>query len=208
MWHVPRDLIGTVVWPAKTMGRLLGEGRGARRAFSAVVLAGVLYAASSAALALAGAVPMAPVLPAVSPDNYYFWQMLFALPFALAAWLLVSLVISLAGRSRTPRGTFGRTAACAGFATAVPLILAWLPSAGEAVLMSLGMGQEELVGILSTPGWAQTLYLAVYLAAAVWAAALFGVGAGLSRKLGGGRAALAGVAGAAALTALYVFLVR
>ncbi|MBN2265701.1 MAG: hypothetical protein JW775_07810 [Candidatus Aminicenantes bacterium] len=160
---------------------LLGGKRGAGRSgpgnkrslrVAAALLAGVavLSMLSSAVLGASGAVPTAPVFIGLDVDNYYFWQMIFILPLIFAVWVLASAVLMAFGA-----GSFDRRAVLAEAAVAwgLPLLFAWVPSAVQAALMALGMGQAEWVDILSEPGLWQALYLATYAAAAVWAVAGF-----------------------------------
>ena len=134
-----------------------------RRAALRLCAVGGLYAAASAVLAVAGAVPAAPVIAGMGVDNYYAWQIVFVLPLIVAAWILASGVILALGEKGARK-----SAVLAGTAWAFsgPLFAAWVPTAVEAAFMALGMGQEEWVGILSEPGLWQILYIAVYAGAA------------------------------------------
>jgi len=175
------------------------------RAFLFVGGVGVLYAATSAVLGIAGAVPTAPVFFGLDADNYYFWQMALAVPLVLAAWILASGVLLAVGKKE-----HGRTAVLAetAWAWGRPLLVAWVPSAVQAGFMALGMGQEEWVGILSRPGFWQTVYLAFYAGAGALAVRDFILAARLVHKKSWLGAVLAGIAAAAVVLGAYVAFIR
>jgi hypothetical protein len=198
----------TLASPARAMKRLLEEPRPARRAAQAVLAVGILYALSSVALAGAGAVPLAPALLRLRAENYYFWQTFLVIPVILLAWVLVSGVIRLLLRKEPGCAPFDRTAALTGVALAASLFVAWIPSGLTAVLMVMGMGQEELADMLSQPGLWQTLYLACYFLAAFGAAALLVLVARLSQRNVKGRNTAVGIAAAALLAGLFVVFIR
>jgi len=176
-----------------------------RRAALGLGLTGLAYAATSALLALAGAVPVAPVIAGLDVDNYYAWQIVFILPLIFAVWVLSSGVLLALGTKGIHRSD---VLAKASRAWGGPLLLAWVPSAVEALFAALGMGQTEWVGILSEPGVWQTLYLAVYAAAAVWAAARFVRTARSIHKRSWPAAIMTGLAAAAVAIAVYALFVR
>jgi hypothetical protein len=176
-----------------------------RRAGLGLGLAGLAYALSSAALALAGAVPVAPVIPGLDIDNYYAWQMVFALPLVFAVWVLSSGVLLALGTRGVHRSD---VLAKAARAWSGPLLLAWAPAAVEAVFAVLGMGQTEWVEILSEPGVWQTLYLALYAAAAAWAVSRFVRTARSIHKRSWPAAVMTGLAAAAVAVGAYALLVR
>lgn len=174
---------------------------------AAVLLAGVaaLYIITSALLAVAGAVPTAPVFFGLDADNYYFWQMVFILPLAFAVWLLAAGVLLATGKKDCARSAVLAEAA---LAWGVPLFIAWVPSAVQAAFMALGMGQEEWVGILSEPGVWQAVYLGFFLVAGVWAVGDF-IWAGRNvHKKSWPPAVLSGVAAFALAAAAYVAFIR
>lgn len=174
---------------------------------AAVLLTGVavLYIVTSAVLGASGAVPTAPVFFGLDVDNYYFWQMVFILPLVFAVWVLASGVL-LATRKKG----FARSAVLVEAASAwgVPLIVAWAPSAAQAVFMALGMGQEEWVGILSEPGVWQTIYLGFFLAAGVYGIRDFVLAARLVHKKSWTAAVLTGGAASVVAIAAFVAFVR
>lgn len=176
-----------------------------RRAALSLGLAAAAYALTSFVLALAGAVPLAPVVAGIDIDNYYFYQILFILPLVLAVWVLSSGVLLALGTKGCHRSD---VLAKASRAWGRPLLLAWVPAAAEALFAALGMGQQEWVDILSKPGLWQTLYVSIYAAAGVWAVAGFvGVARSIHKK-SWPTAVLTGIAAAAVALSLYVLFVR
>jgi hypothetical protein len=200
----------TAVYPRTAMKRLLGEARPTRKAAQAVGFVGALYAATSLALAAVGAVPLASVFLGIRPENYYVWQMVFIIPYALLAWALVAELIRLAGKHE-PRGPGSeKTAALAGIAIAAALFIAWIPMALATAFMAVGMSQAELADILSRPGVWQVLYIAIYILAGVSAAVLLtlAVGLGQLEKAGRGRTIMVGLLAAAVFAGTFVLFVR
>jgi hypothetical protein len=176
-----------------------------RQAALALGLAALAYALTSFVLGLAGAVPVAPVVAGIGVDNYYFYQILFILPLVLAVWVLSSGVLLALGTKGCHRSD---VLVKASRAWGGPLLLAWAPSAVEALFAALGMGQQEWVDILSKPGFWQTLYLGVYAAAAVWAALKFVRAARSIHKKSWPTAVLTGLAAAAVAIGMYALFVR
>jgi hypothetical protein len=168
-------------------------------------LAALAYALTSAVLAAAGSVPKAPVIAGMDVDNYYAWQIVFILPVVFAVWVLASGVLLALGTKGCHRSDvlFRASRAWGG-----PLLLAWAPSAVEAVFAALGMGQAEWVDILSKPGIWQTLFIAVYAAAAAWAAVRFVQAARSIHKRSWPAAVLTGLAASAVAIGTYVLFVR
>ena len=149
------------------------------------------------------------VLP-IRPENYYFWQTFFAVPFAVLAWAAASGLIHGLGRQVQVRGPFKRNASRAGAAVAAALFMAWLPMALAALLLVFGMDQEEIVGLLSLPGPWQVFDLALYVLAAGAAVVLLTLAAGQGEftKAGRVRAALVGTLTTAVLASLFAIFIR
>lgn len=202
--------VAPAVFPARTMRQLLAEPRPARAAAVAVGFVGLLYALTSAVMALAGAVPLATALLPIAPENYYFWQTLFILPWTLLAGALTYGVLRLASGQAKSGPAAMRTAAATGVALATSLFVAWIPAVLAALFLALGMGQQELVEILSEPGGAQVVYLGLYVLAAAAAVVLFVLAArvGKTEKKARIKATLAGVLAAALLAVGFMLCVR
>jgi hypothetical protein len=178
-----RYLFGTIFLPRRAFGRLMADPRPMRRGVQAVLLAGALWVLTTAVLAVTGAVPMAPIFLHVRVENYHFWQMLFILPLFFLIWIFASVLVHVLGRGSRKGGSLRRTLAVFGFSLAGPVILLWAPQTAIAVFYGLGMGQQEMVDILSGPGRAQTLYLAAHGLALLWAYSLCSVAASVSQKI-------------------------
>jgi hypothetical protein len=190
---------------AKARQRAFARRHPLRRAAFFLALVGLAYAASSTVLALAGNVPMAPVAAGLDIDNYYAWQIVFALPLVFAVWILAAGVLLALGTKGCHRSDI---LVRASRAWGGPLLLAWVPSAVEAGFAALGMGQTEWVEILSSPGPWQTLYLAFYGAAALWALVRFVRAARTIHKTSWAGAVATGFAAAVLAVGLFVLFVR
>jgi hypothetical protein len=202
--------VATAASPAQSMKRLLSEPRPIRRAAQAVGFVGALYAAVSFALAAVGAVPLSTVFLQIAPENYYFWQTVFAVPYVLLVWALIAGLMRLLKNREQGGPAFEKTAALAGIALAGSLFLAWIPLALAALFMVFGMGQAELVDILSRPGLWQVLYFAIYLLAGIAAAWLLTLAAGLGhfKKAGRARTVIVGILAAAVLAGTFMMFIR
>jgi hypothetical protein len=194
--------------PAKTMKSRLTAYRKRHPLRSAAFflgLAALAYVLTSAVLALTGDIPTAPVLSGIGPDNYYAWQILFILPLVLAVWVLASGVLLALGTKGCHRSdVLVRSSRAWGG----PLLLAWVPSAVRAGFAAVGMGQAEWVDILSEPGPWQTIYLAFYAAAGIWAVSRFVGVARTIHKKSRPAAVATGLAAAVVAIGLYVLFVR
>jgi hypothetical protein len=178
-----RYFLGTIFVPHQTFRRLMDDARPFGRGFRTLALAGLLCALTAMALAAAGAVPMAPTFLPLRTENYYFWQALFTLPILFSAWIVTSLVVHILGGGRKSGGSLKKTLAVFGFAQAAPLLLLWVVQTVIAVFYGLGMGQQEMVDILSAPSSVQTVFLAIFAAALAWALLLACLAASISQKI-------------------------
>ncbi len=203
-----RYSFGTAVSPAKSLDLLSRDEHRLWHAAEAVVFAGLLYAAVSIALAAAGAVPLAPAFIDIEADNYYAWQALFSLPFVLLSWVLAAGLLHVLGRGKKKAGTFDDSLAASGAAAAASLVIAWVPLAVITLFMVLGMRQEEMVGILSPPGFWQTVDIAWYVVAGLSAPVFMTLAAMRSHKLTPLRALAAGLLAGAVLAGMFVIFMR
>jgi hypothetical protein len=201
-------LTSALFQPGKPMRGLLKMQHPARPALLAVGGVGVLYLITSAVLAVAGAVPSAPIFFGMDVDNYYFWQMIYILPLILVIWLLAAGILRLLGKRDKGGPGFGGTEALAGVALSSALFLAWIPSAVEAAFMASGMGQGEWVDLFSKPGPWQTAYLVFYAVAAALALRNLMLAARLLRKKSGPGAVMPGLAAAALAIGAYILFIR
>jgi hypothetical protein len=203
-----RYFFGTVFIPVRAFGRLMDDARPFGRGFRTLAVAGVLCSLTAAALAVMGAVPMAPVFLPLRTENYYFWQMLFTLPLLLTAWIVTSMVVHILGGGRKRGGSLKKTLALFGFVQAAPLLLVWIAQTVIAVFYGLGMGQQEMADILSAPSTAQSAFLAVFGAAFVWLFVLSCLAASVSQKIRWAGALVLGVLAGVLFVGPAVFLLR
>ena len=140
-----------------------------------ILLVGLLYTLTIAGFAVSGAAPMIPAWIEIPAQNFYFWELFFALPTFLLAWILSAAAAHLLGHSEkaAAKPSFAKSLAAQGFAIALPLLATWIPATTAAVLMLLGLGQVELVDILSAPGFWQGFALFWLIAAILWVFLLF-----------------------------------
>ncbi|MGA2532929.1 MAG: hypothetical protein ABSG19_07805 [Candidatus Aminicenantales bacterium] len=202
--------VATAYAPLKSMQRLLGEPRPLLASARAVGFVGVLYALTSIVLALVGAVPLAPVFIGLRPENYYVWQMIFVVPCILLAWGLATAVVLGPRKRWRGRTAVKKTVALTGVALAGSLFIAWVPTAIETVFMVIGMGQVELVELLSRPGGWQALYVGLHILAGMAAAVLLtlAAGQGCLPKAGRGRTGAVGIAAAALAAVVFILFIR
>jgi hypothetical protein len=202
--------VGPAFSPMKAVQRLLSEPRPIRAAVWAVGFVGALYTLTSMILALVGAVPLAPVLIGIRPENYYVWQMIYVIPCIVLAWALASALILLPGKKEKGRPDIERTMSLAGVALASSLFIAWIPMALRTLFQAAGMGQAEFVELLSQPGAWQVLYVSLFVLAGMAAAVLLTLasGQGCLPKAGRGKTAAVGIIAAAAVAGTYSLFIR
>jgi hypothetical protein len=197
---------GTIIHPGRTFKAVSVGPRPLSTGLKAVPAAGALYALTAGGLAVSGALVTAPAVLSLAPENYYFWEMIFALPVFVLAWLAAGFAGGLAGRGRAS-GSFKGYLSSLGLALAVPTLLAWIPQGVLAVLLLLGRKQEEVMEWTAHPGIIQTAGLACQLLAAVWMFGLAAAAARSARGLGPARAAAVGLMTTAVfLAAMLVFI--
>lgn len=203
-----RYFFGTVFVPGRSFRRLMDDARPFGRGFRTVVATGILCSLTAAALAVTGAVPMAPIFLPLRTENYHFWQMLFTLPMLLTVWVATSIIVHLLGGGGRKGGSLKKTLALFGFAQGTPIFLVWIVQTVIAVFYGLGMGQKEMVDILSAPSTAQTVFLAVLGAALAWSFLLACLAASVSQKVKWAYALFLGVLAEGLFVGSVVFLLR
>lgn len=159
---------GTVFRPNRAFAALQSDPKRASKGFRAVFIPGFLFAVTAGLLAFGGALVAAPPLLPLAGVNYYFYQMIFALPVFLLGWVLTAAFARAFGRWRGGTSSFKGTLAALGFAFGVPALAAWIPQAVFAALTLLGMGQDEFMDLTAQPGLQRTIAFAVQGLVAVW----------------------------------------
>ena len=198
---------GTILHPGRTFKAIASGPRPLSAGLKAVLTAGILCALAAAGLAVSGALVTAPAVLKLAPENYYFWEMLFALPVCVLAWLAAGFAGGLAGRGRGS-GSFKGYLAALGPALALPTLLAWIPQAVLAVLLLFGRRQAEVMEWTAHPGIVQTVGLGCQLLTVVWMIFLAAAAARSARGLGPARSAAAGFLTAAVFLAVLIVFIR
>jgi hypothetical protein len=159
---------GTVVRPFSTFESLPSDPKGFAKGFRAILIPAVLFTITSGLLAVGGALLPAPAVLPLGGENYYFYQIFFALPVLLAAWAVAAVVARLLGSRRRGTGTLRGTLAALGFAFGLPALAAWIGQAIFAALILAGMSQEEFMELTAAPGPARTVAFAGQAFIAAW----------------------------------------
>lgn len=188
-----RYLGGTLFHPGRTFQALQSDPKMVSKGFKAILLIGILYTLTVAMLAAGGALITAPAVIAISAENYYFFEMFFALPVVAAGWILAAGFARLLSKSGKGSGSFEGTLAALGFAVTVPMFVTWIPETIFAALLLLGMTQEEFMDLMAQPGFFQIFGWAYQIAAVAWMLVLVMIAVGISQKLKWGRAVLVGL---------------
>jgi hypothetical protein len=189
--NIGRAIGGTIIHPRRTFKAISSGPRPLAAGLKAQLVVSVLYALAAAGLAVSGALVTAPPVLRIVPENYYFWEMIFALPVFVLAWLLAGLLSGLATLGKAS-GPFKGYLSSLGLALAVPALLAWVPQAILSVMLLLGRKQEEVMEWTARPGLVQTIALGCQVLAVVWMFALASTAARDSRKVGLARSAAVG----------------
>ena len=197
---------GTIIHPRRTFKVVSSGPRPLAAGLKAVPAVGALHALAAMGLAVSGALVTAPPVLKIVPDNYYFWEMIFALPVFVLAWLAAGFSAGLVSTGKGA-GSFKGFLSALGLALAVPSLLAWIPQAALTVLLLLGFKQEEVMEWTAHPGIVQTIGLGCQLLAVAWMFVLAAEAGRSARGLGPARAAAVGLAAALIfLAALLVFI--
>jgi len=203
-----RYLGGTAFSPNTAFHALQADPKRVSKSFKAILLIGVLYTITVVMLAAAGALTTAPTFLSLSPENYYFYEMFFALPVMVLAWILASGFVQLLSRWGKGSGTFEGTLAALGFAVTVPFFLTWIPETAFAVLLHLGMKQEEFMDLWTKPGLLQMFAFAYQIVAAVWIFFLITIAIGVSQKMNWRRAIPIGLLTTILFLAVIIVFIR
>lgn len=192
--------------PGRAMRALAAEPRGLRSGARVLLAAGALYALISISLAAAGALPAAPPLLALAPENYYLLQALFILPVLFLAWLAAGGTAYLL--SRRGQGSYESLLAALAPALALPLLLPGFFAAALAIFLALGGRQKDIMDLTASPGVEQAVAMGYPVLAAVWLLGLAVIAVRSARRTGRLRAAAAGLAAGAVILAVFVVFVR
>jgi hypothetical protein len=193
--------------PRRTFERLQTEPHRFTKGLKAVVLVGILYALAAGALAAGGALVVAPALLPLPPQNYYVYEIVFALPVFVLAWILAAVTAQFLGLFGSG-GRFSATLGSLGVAFALPALLMWLPMAAFGVLLLLGMGQTEFMDHFAGPGFWRFAAWAYQALAALWLIVLVTKAVAVCRGFKGPLALAAGTLTAAVFLAVVIVFIR
>jgi hypothetical protein len=199
---------GTVIRPKLTFDRLRNDPRQIALGFKAMLFIGILYTATVAAFAVAGALPAATPFLRIAEPNYYFYEIFFALPVFLAGWVLAAGFAVLAAGKGRDGGTFEDTLAAFGFAIAIPSLVTWLPETIFAGYLLSGGSQVEFMDRAAEPGFWQAFVWGYQIAFFVWMTALVAIALAASRRVRRPRAVLAAILTAVVFMAFEIVFIR
>jgi hypothetical protein len=163
-----RVFFGAIARPGRTFAALAADPKRFRKGFRMMLIVGVLYAAAAALLAAGGALVTAPAIIPLPPQNYYFFQMIFALPFLAVLWLLSSTFAFGLSRLIGGRGAWKTTAAGLAYSFAMPCLAICIPQTVFGILLNTGMPQAEFMDLFARPGRLQTGGWAYHGLAVAW----------------------------------------
>jgi len=177
-------LLGTAVRPRDTFDRLVADPGRLARGLKAVLLIGVLYTLTVIGLAIVKAEIMAPAWISIPADEYYFWEVFFAMPVVFLGWILAAGVAQLLSKWFRGSGTFEGTLAVLAFAVTIPTFVTWIPETTGTILMLAGaMTHGDWVEATSRPGFWQVFGLAYQLIAVAWYVVLFPIAIAQAQRL-------------------------
>jgi hypothetical protein len=199
-------LVGAVIRPRRTFGRLLEDPQRLDYGIAAILFIGALYTLTVIGFAVARADISFPAWIVIPRESYYFWEIFFALPVYLAAWILAAGLIQLLCKPCGGRGTFEEMLAVLGFAVALPSSVTWLPETVGIILILLGaLTQAEWREIIARPGFWQLFSQVYQFVALAWFLLLFPLAVAAGQKVRGWQAAVVGVL-TVAVTGLVVLI--
>jgi hypothetical protein len=199
---------GTVFRPNRAFASLQSNPSRLSKGFRAVLAPGLLFAVTAGLLAVGGALVAGPPVLPLAGENYYFYQIFFAVPVFLAGWLLAGSFARVFGRWRKGPASYGGTLAALGFAFGLPALAAWVPQAVFAALTMLGMGQEEFMDLTAQPGLQRTIAFGVQGLVAVWTVFLSAAAVRAGLKLRWAKAIPVGLLTAAVFIAFLLVFIR
>ena len=186
-------LAGAVIRPRRTFDRLLEDPQRLGHGSAAILFIGLLYTLTVIGLAVVRADIAFPAWVAIPRESYYFWEIFFAIPVYLAAWILAAGMIQLLCRPCGGRGTFEETLAVLGFAVTLPSFVTWLPETAGVILILLGvLTQAEWWEIIARPGFWQLFSQVYQFVALAWFLLLFPLAVATIQKVRGWQAAIVG----------------
>ena len=148
---------GVIVRPRSTFTLLNTDPNGLKQGTRAILFMGILYSLTVAGLAAAGADISSPPWLAIPAEDYYFWQIFYALPVILLGWILASGVIQLLSRGFHGQGSFEKNLAATGFSLVVPMLVTWIPETVATILFLAGtITQKEWMETITRPGFWKT----------------------------------------------------
>jgi hypothetical protein len=203
---IGRIFTESAVHPGRALRALASEQKGLRSGARALFAAGGLYALISIGLAAAGALPSAPPLLALAPENYYLLQAIFLLPVLFLAWLAAGGTAYLL--SRRGQGSFESLLAALAPALALPLLVPGFFAAALAVFLGMGGRQKDIMDLTASPGVEQVVAMGYPILAAAWLLLLAMIAVRSARRIGRLRAAAAGLAAGVVMLAVFVVFVR
>ena len=199
---------GTVFRPNTAFAALQSDPRRFSKGFRAVLAPGILFAVTAGLLAVGGAQVAAPPVLPLAGENYYFFQIFFALPVFLVGWILAGSFARVFGRWRKGSGSYRGTLAALGFAFGVPALAAWVPQAVFAALTLLEMRQDEFMDMTAQPGLQRTIAFAMQGLVAVWTIFLSAAAVRAGLKLHWAKALPVGLLTAALFLAFILVFIR
>jgi hypothetical protein len=134
--------------------------------------------------------------------------MFFAMPVFFLDWILAAGLSHLLSKGGRGSGSFEGMFAALGFALSIPFFVTWIPETAMAILLLLGMKQQEWVDMVSQPGLLQIVFLGSQFITCFWLAVLTVVATAAVHKLRWWRAILIGVPTAIVFLAVGIVFIR
>ncbi len=204
-----RLIAGTMIRPIKTFKALALEPRALSKGLRALLFIGVLYTLTVAGLALAGASIFAPPFLRLPADEYYVFEIFFAIPVFLMAWIAAGGLAYLLSRGRGEgRGSYEGLLAALALAVTVPSFVTWIPETILTIALLLGANQGEVMEYTARPGFWQIFVIAYQSAAGAWMLILAGAAVRAVRGVRRARAAVVGLAATLVFLGLMLVFIR
>lgn len=175
---------GTILDPINTFKTLLKDKSHLYYGTIAIFLTAILYTFTVMGLAAAKARIVSPAWVNIPAQQYYFWEIFFALPVFIIGWLLAAAILHLLSILFKGKGTFESTLALLGFALTIPTFVTWIPETIGTILFVSGIHtQKDWLDAVSRPGFWKIFADAYEYVALAWYLMLFWMAASVSQKL-------------------------
>lgn len=200
---------GTIVKPRVSFAGLRDDPRRLTLAAKAVFVIGGLYTLTVIGLAVVRAAIWVPPWVAIPAEDYYFWEIFFAIPVVAMGWVLAGGVGHLLSKPFGGSGSYEDILALLGFAFSVPMLVTWVPETILTALFLTGtLTQKEWMEISARPGFWRVFGFGYQIVALAWYLVLIPLAVAVAQRMRWAPAAIVGTLTMIVFLAVMVVFIR